>query len=108
MPNKTIDMFAIRQILRLYASGRGTKYISQATGVARNTVKKYLFQYASLRITMEELDGMSDAQLSKAFLLQEKAPKASHRFVQLEPLLPGLAQMLRKRGITKHMVYEHY
>lgn len=79
MPNKTIDVFAIRQIIRLYASGRGTKYISQATGVARNTVKKYLVKYAALRITMETLDKMSDAQLSKAFLLHEKAPKAMER-----------------------------
>jgi transposase len=108
MPNKTIDMFAIRQIIRLYVSGRGTKYISQATGVARNTVKKYLFQYAALRITMEALDKMSDAQLSKAFLLNEKAPRASHRSVQLESLLPSLTQMFKKRGVTKQMVHQHY
>ena len=39
MSNKTIEMFTIRQILRLNASGRVTKYFSQLTGVARNTVK---------------------------------------------------------------------
>jgi hypothetical protein len=74
MPNKTIDMFAIRQILRLYASGRGTKYISQATGVPRNTVKKYLFQYAALRITMEALEKMSDAQLEEFAWLDHVIP----------------------------------
>ena len=31
MSNKTIDMITIRQIVRLYATGRGTKYISQST-----------------------------------------------------------------------------
>ena len=41
MSNKTIEMFTIRQILRLYASGKGTKFISKSTGIARNTVKKY-------------------------------------------------------------------
>jgi hypothetical protein len=64
MPNKTIDMFAIHKIIRLYASGRGTKYISQAKGVARNSITKYLFQYAAIRITMEALDKLSAAQLS--------------------------------------------
>ena len=71
MSNKTIEMFTIRQVLRLYASGRGTKYISQSTGVARNTVKKYLYRYVQLKITLEELDRMSDAQMSKAFLVKQ-------------------------------------
>ena len=71
MSNKTIEMFTIRQILRLYASGRGTKYISQSTGVARNTVKKYLHRYVQLKTTLQDLDRMSDAQLSKAFIVKE-------------------------------------
>lgn len=108
MPNKTIDMFAIRQILRLYASGRGTKYISQATGVARNTVKKYLRRYVTLRLNMDELEKMSDAQLSKAFVIKDETPKTNSRKAVLEPQLPSLAQMLKKRGITKAMVYQHY
>ena len=64
MSNKTIEMFTIRQILRLYANGRGTKYRSQSTGVARNNVKKYLHRYVQLKTTLEELDRMSVAQLS--------------------------------------------
>lgn len=108
MPNKTIDMFTIRQILRLYASGRGTKYISQATGVARNTIKKYLRQFVALRVTMDELDKMSDAQLSKAFLVKDETPKVNVRLSNLDLQLPSLVQMLKKRGITKAMVYQHY
>ena len=45
MSNKPIDMFKIRQLLRLYADGRGSKFISSSTGIARNTVKKYLIQF---------------------------------------------------------------
>ena len=45
MANKTIDMFKIRQILRLYADGYGSKFISKTSGIARNTVKKYLLQF---------------------------------------------------------------
>jgi transposase len=108
MPNKTIDMFTIRQVLRLYASGRGTKYISQSTGVARNTIKKYLRLYVTLRLTMNELDKMSDAQLSKAFLVKDETPKVNVRLSDLQMQLPALAQMLKKRGVTKRMVYEHY
>lgn len=108
MSNKTIEMIMIRQILRLYALGKGTKYISQATGVARNTVKKYLYRYVALRVTMEELDKMSDAQLSKAFLVSTTIAKPNKRLSDLEPLLPSLANMLKKRGVTKAMVHQKY
>ena len=108
MSNKTIEMFTIRQVLRLYASGRGTKYISQSTGVASNTVKKYLYRYVQLKITLEELDRMSDAQMSKAFLVKQSVAIPDKRVTDLEALLPSLVSMLKKRGVTKQMVYEKY
>ena len=87
MSNKTIEMFTIRQVLRLYATGRGTKYISQSTGVARNTVKKYLYRYVQLKVTMQQVDNMSDAQMSKAFLSKPSHPVLDKRVTDLEPLL---------------------
>jgi transposase len=108
MSNKTIEMFTIRQVLRLYASGKGTKYISQSTGVARNTVKKYLYRYVQSKITLEELDRMSDAQMSKAFLVKQSVAIPDKRVTDLEALLPTLVSMLKKRGVTKQMVYEKY
>ncbi len=108
MSNKTIEMFTIRQVLRLYATGRGTKYISQSTGVARNTVKKYLLRYVQLRVTLEQLDKMSDAQMSKAFLEKGSVTIPNKRITELEPLLPSFAKMLKKRGVTKQMVYAKY
>ena len=92
MSYKIIEMFTIRQVIRLYASGRGTKYISQSTGVARNTVKKYLYRYVQLKITMEQLDTMSDAQMSKAFLVKKPAPVPSKRITDLEALLPSFRE----------------
>lgn len=107
MPNKTIDMFTIRQILRLYAGGYGSKFISKTTGVARNTVKKYLLQFVELRLTVGDTDSMSDTQLAKIFLNQNPKPVSS-RQADLEALLSELAARLKKRGVTKQMVYEVY
>lgn len=45
MPNKSISMNKIRQVLRCYASGSGTKSISSMLNMSRNTVKKYLHIY---------------------------------------------------------------
>jgi hypothetical protein len=94
MSNKTIEMFTIRQILRLYASGRGTKYISQSTGVARNTVKKYLIRFIQVQKTLEQIEAMSDAQMSRLFLVKERIEVVDKRVTDLESLLPSLAAML--------------
>jgi len=87
MSNKPIEMFKIRQVLRLYADGRGSKFISKTTGIARNTVKKYLLQFIELRLTIERVEAMSDGQLAAAFLIQ-KTKTASSRVIDLEALLP--------------------
>lgn len=108
MSNKPKEMFTIRQILRLYALGHGTKYISQATGVARNTVKKYLYRYIIAKKTMEQLEAMSDAEMSHLFIIKERIETVNKRLSDLEPLLPELAAMLKKRGVTKAMVFEKY
>jgi transposase len=100
-------MFKIRQILRLYADGYGSKFISKTTGVARNTVKKYLLQFVELRLTIADIDLMSDAQMAKTFLKENPKPLSS-READLEALLPELAAGLKKRGVTKQMMYELY
>lgn len=101
-------MFTIRQILRLYASGKGTKFISQSTGIARNTVKKYLYRYVLSEKTIEQIESMSDAEMSRLFLIKEPIVVVNKRLSDLESMLPSLAAMLKKRGITKGMVYAHY
>lgn len=73
MSNKTIEMITVRQILRLYASGRGTKYISRSTGVARNTVKKYLYRFVISQKSIAQIEAMSDAQMSRIFLIKKKS-----------------------------------
>ncbi len=107
MSNKTIDMFKIRQVLRLYADGRGSKFISKTTGIARNTIKKYLLLFVELHLTIDRVEAMSDKQLAVAFLI-EKPKIISSRVVDLEALLPELAGKLKKRGITKQIVYADY
>jgi transposase len=108
MSNKTIEMFTIRQILRLYSSGKGAKSISKSTGIARNTIKKYLYRYALSDKTFDQIEAMSDAQMSRLFLINEPIAVINTRLTSLEPHLPLLAAMLKKRGVTKYMVYEHY
>jgi len=54
MSNNLKSMTKIRQILRSYAQGKGTKSISSRLGVARNTVKKYLRDFHHLSISYKD------------------------------------------------------
>ena len=107
MSNKPIEMFKIRQVLRLYVDGRGSKFISKTTGIARNTIKKYLLQFVESRLTIDRIETMSDKQLATSFLM-EKPKIQSNRTQVLEAMLPDLVIRLKKRGITKGMVYKYY
>ena len=104
--NKTIEMFTIRQILRLYVSLKGTKFISKSIGIARNTVKKYLYRYVLSEKSIELTEKMSDAEMSRLFLIKEPLRIINKRASDIEPMLPEYASMLKKRGITKGNVFE--
>ena len=61
-------MSKIRHVLRLYFQKQGKKVISEQTGVARNTIKKYLKIFKSLNIPFDELKELSDSELEKHFI----------------------------------------
>ncbi len=45
MANRKLSMNKLRQVLRCHANGNGAKSISNLTGIARNTVRKYLRRF---------------------------------------------------------------
>lgn len=78
-------MLKLRQILRYYTQGTSKKQISAITGVARNTVKRYLGRFISLRVTYEDVASLSDHELEKLFI--EPNPKLpDERFERLQQL----------------------
>lgn len=72
MPNKSISMNKIRQVLRCYASGSGTKSISSMLNMSRNTVKKYLHIYQKSGFSFEEILLMDDSSLHALFQESQK------------------------------------
>lgn len=67
MPNKSLSMNKIRQVLRCYASGKGTKTISSMLNVSRNTVKKYLQIYQKSQLDLDKVLSLDDASLFSLF-----------------------------------------
>jgi len=87
MANKAIEMIKVRQILRLYEQGHSKVQISILTGVARNTVKRYLRKFIAGQYTYERVSGLSDHELEMLFGRDEE-PQFDPRFDALQKLLP--------------------
>ena len=67
MPNRQLGMEKIRQVLRCYSQGYGTKSISSMLTVSRNTVKKYLQVFQRSGLDYEGVLSLSDQELSELF-----------------------------------------
>jgi transposase len=53
-------MSILRRVLKLHFQGKKKLQISTATGLSRNTVKKYLTILNGMQTTWEEVSGHSD------------------------------------------------
>ena len=86
MSNTPIKMNKLRQIIRLYCQGTGTKTINGMVGTSRTTIKKYLRIWHELGITHEEFNSRSDSELAVLFNTTTAKTINSPRMQELEPL----------------------
>ena len=82
-------MSKIKQILRCYAQGKGTKSISRMLVLSRNTVKKYLQEFQRLDISYEQSLSLSETELYRLFHheMDESTPTLNERRKVLQELL---------------------
>src|SRR5215472_2768328 len=100
MANKPIRMIKIRQILRLHSQGHSKLKIAMQTGVARNTLKKYLAAFVASGLSFEQLDALSDKDLEDLFVKGEEKP-LSEKLQVLFSLFPTIDKELKKKGVTR-------
>ncbi len=67
MANRKLSMNKLRQVLRCHANGNGAKSINNLTGIARNTVRKYLRRFMELNRGIEDLLKLEDPDLNEIF-----------------------------------------
>ena len=107
MANKKTDMSKLRQMLRLHEQGESKLRISTLTGVSRNTLKKYLKIYSRLHLTAALVESQSDKELDHLFG-ENLLPEPCDRYKTLEPYFPKIEKDLKKRGITRQILWERY
>lgn len=108
MANRPLTMNKIRQILRGHFEGRGSKQLSQLTGVARNTVKSYLRRFKETGLTYHDAEQLSDEVLSELILGPPAPQQQSKRQEILSALLPAISKELRRKGMTQQRLWEDY
>jgi transposase len=100
-------MEKLKQVIRLYGQGKGTKSINSMLGVSRNTIKKYLQIFHSSGMSYEQFFKMTDHDLSLMFQVS-KSPAPQPRQLELKALLPELCKQLKRKGVTREHLFKQY
>jgi transposase len=100
-------MSKLRQVLKLHCQGQFKLQISTLTGLSRNTVKKYINTFQSLRTTWEDINKLSDQELDTLFC-EEPEPVVDERLKRLHSFLALHETRLKQRGMTLLRLWEHY
>lgn len=95
MANKTIDKSKIKQILRLFTQGKSKVFISQQTGVSRNTVKRYIRRFLYEKLTFEDFTRLTDTKLEVMFG-GSQSTDPGERYAELQRLLPELEKRFKQ------------
>lgn len=81
--------------------------IATQTGVARNTLKKYLTAFTSSGLCFEEINELSDKDLEDLFVKPQEQP-ISEKLQTLFNLFPSIDKELKKKGVTRQLLWEQY
>jgi transposase len=107
MANNPISMSKIRQILRLHSQGRSKLLIAKQTGVARNTLKKYLREFELSGLSFNEVTELGDKDLEDLFIKPEERP-ITPKLQTLCSLFPAMDKELKRKGVTRLLLWEEY
>ncbi len=101
-------MSKIRHILRLFTQERSKRKISALTGVSRNTLKKYIAEFLKNKLSFEEINTLSDKDLEDLFVIKPDERELNPRQASLYLFFPYLDKELKRRGVTRHLMWEEY
>jgi len=104
MAAKPIKMEQLKLILRLHEKGYSKKQIVRETGIARNTVKKYLAnQYDD-----KPLDLKNNKLISIASFNDDTTDFISSRYERLLEYFKGVEGSLKLTGVTSQLLWQEY
>jgi len=106
MSNNLNIMSKVRIILKMYTLSVSKKSISVRAGATRNTVKKYIRQFALMGKTQDEPDKLSDAHLKGLFSSSRLETDTDQRKAYLITFFPDVEKTLNSKGETQEKLPE--
>jgi transposase len=103
MAAKAIRMEQLKQILRLKQDGFSIKAIARTTGIARNTIKKYLS-----RIDTDNASKVSNKELAGTAYDNDTTGLKDKRYVSLLDHFRHAETELNKTGVTRQLLWLEY
>lgn len=103
-------MSKVKSLLRLYTEGVSKTSIAERLSLPRNTVKKYIHCFLASEKSLNELLLMKDGELEQFFM--DMTPRHhiedDQKYKTLAEYFPAIEKALKKRGITKEMLWRKY
>lgn len=107
MARKRIAVKKLRKILKLkYENDLSIREISTLTGISKTVVSTYIADFRSTGIPYDDVSGLSDTDLAELFTGTKETKNT--RYSELLALFPNYSKELKKKGVTKQLLWEEY
>jgi len=106
MPARRIEMRKLKEVLRLrFLAGLSRRKVAEFTGIGKTAVTKHIAQADTLRLTWPQIEVMSEETL-ESLLYPESS--CAEKTGPEEPEWNKIAKELRRKGVTRRLVWEEY
>ena len=108
-----LRMHQIRRIIELHQQGRSIRETERLTGLSRNTIRAYLRRISASGLTGSELLSLDEGSLIPIVHVEAIEKSCSgrtvdKRHVSFESRLEYYCSELRKRGVTRYLLWKEY
>ena len=108
-----LRMHQIRRIIELHEQGRSIRETERLTGLSRNTIREYLRRILMSGLTFAQLLSLEDQLLIPIVQVEAIEKNRSGRTIDerygvFESQLEYYGTELRKRGVTKYLLWKEY
>ena len=101
-------MNKVRHILRLHTQGYKKLQIAEQTGVARNTLKKYISEFIKSGLSYSEINELTDKDLEDLFVKPLERLPVNEKLKTLFEYFPIVDKELKRKGTTRRILWQAY
>ena len=108
MANSKITMLKLKTLMQYLAAGRSYEHICKQLNMGKSTLRDYRQRAIATGESFQSLSQLDDVQLKALLQPPGNEKEKDPRFLDLEPLLPGIVSELREPHTTMEYLWEQY